>query len=176
MQCITPSECSEWLHARGIAESPYSSGKVVGAGYFQFEPPRKLMAVTAFTRWLFEEFGEFSGALVMFTDWRSYHLDEMALVGSLRRSHAEQRPLIDAPGHVFASSEQAEAIGNCYLALTFGWSAYLYLASGAATVYFWEGDLIDFWSPREELTKAVLDVVRRFELQVTDGTPLTSAP
>jgi hypothetical protein len=91
----------------------------------------------------------------------------MALVGSLRRGHNEERHLIDAPGHLFGPTEDAEAIGHCYLAVTFGWSAYLYLASGAVTVHFWEGDLVDFWSPHESLARTSLDLVRSFELRLT---------
>jgi hypothetical protein len=80
-----------------------------------------------------------------------YQPDEMALFDSLRRGHGEHRALIDAPGHLFPAAEQAEAVAHCYLAVIFGWSAYLYLPSGAATVLFWEGDLVDFSSDDENL-------------------------
>jgi hypothetical protein len=167
MKCLTPGECSEWLRERGIIESPYSRDEPVEGHCFQFEPPEKPSRLTAFTRALVGAFSEFPGALVVFTDWSLYCPDEMALVASLRRGHGENRWLIDAPGHLFAPTEEAEAIGHCYLALTFGWSAYLYLASGAATVHFWEGDLIDFWSPDQSLTQKVLEVVHSYELRVT---------
>lgn len=165
MKCLTSDECSEWLRERGIIEFPYETSwqKMV----LQFEPPRSPRTLTAFTRQLVDAFGEFPGALLQFTDWSLYCPDEMALVASLRRGHGEDRWLIDAPGHLFAPTEEAEAIGHCYLALTFGWSAYLYSASGAATVNFWEGDLVDFWSPDQSLTQKVLEVVHSFELRVT---------
>ena len=167
MKCLTPTECSEWLRERGIIESPYSGDEPVKAHCIQFEPPANPRRLTAFTRALVATSGEFPGALVVFTDWSLYRADEMALVNSLRRGHGEHRWLIDAPGHLFESPEEAEAIGHCYLAVTFGWSAYLYLASGVATVFFWEGDLVDFWSSDESLTQAVLRVVREFDLRVT---------
>jgi hypothetical protein len=116
---------------------------------------------------MFGEFSPFSRALVVFTDWPLYQPDEMALIDSLRRGHGEQRRLIDAPGHCFGLAEEAECIGHCYLAVTFGWSAYLYISSGAATVHFWEGDLVDFWSLDESLTQKVLSIVHSYELRVT---------
>ncbi len=50
----------------------------------------------------------------------------MALISSLRKSHGEHRLLIEAPGHVFASSEQDELIGWVSLMMCFGWDGYLF--------------------------------------------------
>jgi len=94
----------------------------------------------------------------------------MALIIALCRGCGEQRWLIDAPGHLFGPSEQSEAIGYCYLAVIFGWSAYLYLASGAVTVLFWEGDLTDVWSSDETLQRAIREVVQTYELRITGDT------
>lgn len=167
MKCLTPKECSDWLRERDIFEAPYSQEAAADDFCFQFEPPTKPSRLTAFTRRLFGTFGEFSGALVVFTDWALYQPDEMALVDSLRRGHGERRDLIDAPGHLFTSAELAEAIAHCYVAVMFGWSAYLYLPSGAATIYFWEGDLVDFWSADESLIKAVREIIQTYELRIT---------
>src|SRR5207245_2304990 len=109
----------------------------------------------------------FPGALIVFTDWALYKPDEMALVQAIRRGHEERRWLIDAPGHLFEKSEENEAIGHCYLAAIFGWSAYLYLASGAVTMLFWEGDLVDVWCPEETLARALRKVVQSYELRIT---------
>src|SRR3954462_3079894 len=99
MQCFTPSECSEWLRQRGITEMPYATSRQTMT--LQFEPPRSPRKLVAFTRQLFDAFGEFPGALMQFTDWNTHNPDEMAMIGSLRRSHGEPRWLIDAPGHVW---------------------------------------------------------------------------
>jgi len=68
MQCLTPNQCSEWLREHGIIESPYSRDEANDAFCLQFEPPEKPSRLTAFTRSLFDGFGEFPGALVVFTD------------------------------------------------------------------------------------------------------------
>jgi hypothetical protein len=163
MLCFTPSECSEWLRQRSIIEFPYGTARQTMT--LQFEPPRNPRELTAFTRQLFDTFGEFPGTLLQFTDWDTSNPDEEAIIGSLRRSHGEQRQLIDAPGHLFSATEAAEAIGHCYLAAAFDWSVYLYLASGAGTVYFWEGDLIDLFG--FDKGHEVYNVVKRFDLRIT---------
>lgn len=167
MKCLAANECSEWLRVRSIIESPYKLDPPPETHCFQFEPPMTPNRLTAFTRALFGTLGDFSGALVVFTDWALYQPDEMALMDSLRRGHGERRRMLDAPGHLFGPHEEAETIGYCYLTVTFCWSAYLYLASGNATLHFWEGDLIDFWSPEKRVTETVREVVRSYELRVT---------
>jgi hypothetical protein len=167
MKCFTSSEGSEWLRERAITEAPYSQDDPAEAYCFQFEPRTRPSRLTALMRALFDTFGEFPGALLVFNDWPLYQPDEMALMDSLRRGHGEHRSLIDAPGHLFTPTEQAEAIGHSYLAVVFGWSAYLYLASGAATVLLWEGDLVDFWSKDERMIQRVRAVIQTYELRLT---------
>jgi hypothetical protein len=53
------------------------------------------------------------------------------------------------------------------LASTFDWSAYLYLASGAATVYFWEGDLIDYFGFDKSVGHKVHEAVKSYDLRIT---------
>ena len=169
MKCFTENECSEWLRERAIVEKPYSRNKSEENRdyYFQFEPPVKTRHLVAFTQNLFLAFGEFPGALLVFNDWNTYPPNAMAVIDSLRRGHGDLRPLIEAPGHWFAASEQAEAIGHSYLAVTFGWSAYLYLATGKATVLFWEGDLVDFWSADRTLVESVGTLIQNYGLRRT---------
>ena len=88
MQCFTPTECSEWLRQRDIAEAPH------GMPVLQFELPKEAGRIFAFARSLFLAFGDFPGGLLVFTDWALYRPDEMALIDSLRRGHGEPRPLI----------------------------------------------------------------------------------
>lgn len=155
------------MRARGIIESPYSRRDQDPAYPLQFPPPQKASQLTSFNRALFAVFGEFPGALLVFTDWAHYRPDEMVLMDSLRRGNGERRPLIEAPGHLFEPTEQMEAIGFCHLALIFGWSAYLYLASGAVTVLFWEGELIDVWCTDKDVSNRVRGVVEAYGLRTT---------
>jgi hypothetical protein len=120
MVCFAEDECSDWLRARGIIESPYGKEEPLKCDYLQFAPPEKPGPIMAFTRRLFDAFGGFRGALLQFTDWGLYQEDEMELILSVRRCRGEKRWLIDAPGHYFTSTEQNEAIAHSYLAILFG--------------------------------------------------------
>jgi hypothetical protein len=161
MRCFTETECSQWLQQRGIAKPAMYTQAL------QFAPPTEPGRLTAFMRNLFLAFGEFPGGLLVFEDWALYRPDEMALMTALRRGHGDERPLIEAPGHLFEPIESPEAIGYSYLSVIFAWSAYLYLASGGATICFWEGDLIDFWSPEADLVKKVAGLVEQLGSQST---------
>lgn len=167
MQCLTQPQCSEWLRQHQIIEEPYRKEEAHRAFRLQFETPEKRGALSALVRRLFGTFGEFNGALVVFSDWPLYEPDEMAIITGLRRGHGDRRHLIDAPGHLFGKQEEAEAIGHCYLSILFGWSAYLYLPSGAVTIQFWEGDLVDVWTGDAQLEGAIRELVTQFHLRIT---------
>lgn len=166
VKCLAPNECSEWLRSRKIIEAPYRSNETAKAFRFQCQPPTKPGQITALTRTLFDSFGQCYDVLLVFDDWSLYQPDEMAVVQSLRRAHGEEHPLTEKPGHLFSANERAEAVGHCYLALIFGWSAYLYLSTGVASLYFWEGDLIDFYTSDNSLTERLREILNRFALRI----------
>ena len=166
MKCLTRSECSEWLKRNNLVESPYQ--KCRENLYVQFEAPGKPRRLTAFARRLMAILGPFSGALILFEDWSPCESDAMALIDAIRRGYDERRFLIDAPGHLFESTEADQVIGLCYLTLLFGWTAYLYLPQPvSATVLFWEGDLMDVWVQDGDMRDGVREMVKEFELRVT---------
>jgi hypothetical protein len=167
MQCLTIPQCSEWLKQHHIIERPYSNKEAHKIFCLQFATPEKRQSLSAFVRWLFQTFGEFHGALVVFSDWPLYEPDEMAIITGLRRGHGDRRHLIDAPGHLFGKQEEAEAIGHCYLAILFEWDVYLYLPNGAVTMQFWEGDLVDVWTGDAQLEGAIREVAAQFDLKIT---------
>lgn len=167
MQCLNKTQCSDWLRQHQVHEDPYFNEEAHELFCLQFEIPEKASRMSALTRHLFEAFGEFSGALLVFTDWPLYHPDEMAIIMGLRRAHGNQRLLIDAPGHLFGKAEKDEAIAHCYLSAMFGWRAYLYLPSGAVTLQIWKGDLLDVWTADEALEDAIRNIAIEFDLQIT---------
>jgi hypothetical protein len=169
MKCLTVTECSDWLSRHGIAEEPYGRKSKSLDHCFQFEPPTDAAGIMSLVRCLignqgklsneWEEFGgilgKFEGGLIIFEDWETYPPDMICLITSIRQAHGEKRGLSDAPGHLFEGDEDADVISQCYLIIMFGWTAYLCLALKRATLLFWEGDLIDFWSADEDLLDAV---------------------
>lgn len=181
MKCITKSECSEWLQQHGIVENPYGSRKKFSDKYLQFTTPDSAYSSMHLMRCLignhsrydgdlefFEGLlGEFEGALLVIEDWEAYPPDMMGIFTSLRHGHNDQRPLIDAPCHLFDVNEDAELVGQCSLILMYGWTAYLYLASDKATLLFWEGELVDFWTRDASIYREVKSIIQKLELRLT---------
>jgi hypothetical protein len=115
---------------------------------------------------LFEALGEFPGALLHVTDWiwdSEYGADPTT---ALRETIGESRALIDVPGFLFDPSEFAAANDLGSLILKRGWTSYIYLTSGAATLLLWEGDLIDFWSREKRLAKQLKVLLHSIEARV----------
>ena len=152
MRCLTKEECSEWLRQHNILESPYRNKETTDA-YFQFKSPKASNEQMYLMRRLIGHrpkedngqeigsiLGEFEGALLVFLDWSCYSTDEMTLMTTLRSAHGEKRWLINAPGHLFSKDEDADLIGQSYLTLMFGWTAYLYLASKKLLCFFGKGN------------------------------------
>lgn len=181
MKCLTAIECSNWLDLHGIVEAPYQATRKSSARYFQFRSPTESRVAMNLVRRLIGNQGEsvnelgrfegalgkFEGGLIAFKDWETYPPDMLRLITSIRQSHGEQRWLIDAPGHLFEAEEDADVISQCYLIIMFGWTAYLYLASKKAILLFWEGDLVDFWSPDEALFEEVKSLIKEEKLHIT---------
>ncbi len=84
----------------------------------------------------------------------------------MRQKHGEARPLVEVPGCLFGPDESSDAIDFATLVLARGWTAYLYLASKAATFLLWEGALIDFWSNHRKVEKSVVAELCRYNLRV----------
>jgi hypothetical protein len=127
MNCLTPSESANWLRVRHIEGLRENATPSAFGDYEVFSAaPTNARAQQHLARDLVSWIGEFDTALFWLTDWPFYQADEMALVSSLRKSHGEQRLLIEAPGHVFTYSEKEELIGWIYLMMCFGWDGYLF--------------------------------------------------
>ncbi len=145
-----------------MVEEPYGKQPMT----LQFEPPRDPKKMEAFIGWMLDDLGKFPGALVQITDW--YGCDDTPeSLAKFRQGHDECRPWPDAPGHLYAPTAAAEAISLCHLAVAEHLSVYLYLASGAATIYFWEGDLIDYFGWDETFHQVLYENVRLFDLNIT---------
>jgi hypothetical protein len=103
---------------------------------------------------------------VHITDWTWDPEYEADPTTALRASIGETRALIDVPGFLFDSSELASAIDLGSLSLKRGWTSYIYLTSGLATLLLWEGDLIDFWSTDKRLAEQLKIVLHSIDAQI----------
>ncbi len=158
MTCLTMSEQSELLARLSIVEEPYGKD-IAPKHYCQFYAPKTLRAIQAVTRDLGLTFFKSNQALLTVKDWALYDPHEMHLFESLRKTHGESRPLIEAPAHLFTSTEHADLIGLFGLSVAFEWTSYLYFVDSRVTLLNWEGVIFDFWSAgreaREEMSETL---------------------
>jgi hypothetical protein len=71
----------------------------------------------------------------------------MGFVEAIHRIATARHPdLSEGIALIYDANEASDAISHIHVALRLAWSVYLYPESATATMYFWEGDLIDIWS------------------------------
>jgi hypothetical protein len=145
MKCFTEAQCSEWIQMLNIAERPYHNG--VPTDYvFPLTAYTEAWAAQELARHLVDLLGEYEAVLLHVDDWSPYKPEQMALMEAVRRSHREERWLIDARGHLYEPAEKDELIGMFWLTIAFGWSSYLYPSPCTNIIYNWEGEFIDIWN------------------------------
>lgn len=146
MDTLSAQACSAWLIERSLREAPYGARPADE----QFTLPAPAGALASLSRQLVSALSPFDAALLRFTDWPLYHPDEMAVVQAVRAASGERGPLIASPGHRFDATEADLLAGMFCLALSYGWSAYLYF-DNHAVLHGWEGDLLDVWAGFDHL-------------------------
>jgi hypothetical protein len=159
MKMLSEKKCAEWLVSHDIPEAPYSRPAHTAAFYAQVRLPAQPLRQAAISRQLVVTCAPFESALLQFTDWVFYKADEMAVLGGLRTLHGDSRPMIESPGHLLDVAERDLLIGMLSLAMHYGYSAYLYFDHGA-TVFCWEGEILDFWCSDES---RAAEVTRLFQ-------------
>ena len=168
MRVLTPEECRAWLLSEcGIeVHNPYGYARPED-GKSILSCPRESGRKIALARELVCWMGPFSSALLWITDWPFAGTDEMAIVAALRGSHGHRTPLIEAPGHVFESSEHEEFAGWIALTLWFEWDAHVFQSPFSGTVlHTSHHDEVWITSSRKE-PLAELDIAaRRLDLSV----------
>jgi hypothetical protein len=161
VKTLSARACSAWLAERGISEAPYGSPQSD-----QCPLPQEAGRSSSLVRDLVAALEPFGSALLHFTDWPLYEPHEMAVVSTLRIACGDHYRLIDSPGHVFSFEERDLLTGMFSLAAFYHWSAYLYF-DHQATLYCWEGDLLDLWVSEKTRLCAVREVFAGYGLSST---------
>jgi hypothetical protein len=163
MKCITVMEQQAWLSRKKMLEQPYRSNQAP-KHHIQFQPPKHLRAVEAFTHNLTELFLVNHEALLSVTDWALYQPYEMRLFESVRRVHGEERSLIAAPGHLLRAIEKDDLIGLFSLSVAFEWTSYLYFLDARVTLLNWEGAIFNLWAQDAQRLQAASKLLGAFSL------------
>ncbi|WP_144062271.1 hypothetical protein [Cupriavidus sp. GA3-3] len=143
MKALSPSECSAWLKREGCRENPYGGKEFSPASYIQFAISKADGGVSQTIDCIRTLLGSPRTCLFQVTDWSRYAEHENSRLIDLE-SKTSGNPF-DAWGMVFDASEVDEMFECCFRVVQCGMSAYLYVPR-IATVYFWEGDLVDVWT------------------------------
>ena len=109
---------------------------------------------------------DFDEAIVWAVDWSSYKPDEMAVVQRFRLAAGEQRPLIDAPGHVFNNDEADDCVGLFNLFVQYVWDAFMFIPK-SQLVFFTHHHEIQFVTALSEEGRAeVKAILSRHQLSL----------
>ncbi|SKA88546.1 hypothetical protein SAMN02745166_01441 [Prosthecobacter debontii] len=172
MNCLTESEISQWLRQRQTTEAPYQSPQGSSSRYhLQFESPKNHLGIDSFFRQYLEQIVGASETLTHITDWGLYTPSEMIAIMGIRALNSEMRYLIDSPGHLLVprngETETETVIALMSLTTHFSWCAYLYCPANRATLYTWEGEIMDFWTDRETQFKTMEKLTNDLALAAT---------
>jgi hypothetical protein len=125
---LTAAECSERLSLQGLNETDVreqarASYRPPGALRVDFENRRRSIVLARnFVEWI----GPVYACLFWITEHGAWPSSENEhLYYRLRRSYADARRLIVAPGHDFLSDERTDLITFLSLAIDFGWGGAL---------------------------------------------------
>jgi len=146
MRVLTYFECAEWCAKRGFPTrqyegchaSPDFDTAAIEAGPFhllRFDVQKDVDQLVSEARQLYSLMGPEPEVLLWFGDWGVWSYSQhMPLLTRFRKGLAEDRPLIEAPGHLLAADDADDAISMVVMALLFSWNCHLLAASGRDAV------------------------------------------
>ena len=154
MKYISPQDASDWIRLHEIIESPYAI-KPSNIPYKQYPAPKISSSLNPLVQRLVDS----KKALLVFTDWSFYHPDDwqyykphqIGFVEAMKDIATQYPDFSKGLALIYEAAEHAELISHINVSLELGWSVYLYPETASATMYFWEGDLIDIWSDSKSI-------------------------
>ena len=129
MKCISAAECEQRVQNLDLTIEVqvlrFVNGRVPASRALKIPDSARRQALGVNT--LFRAFpDDTNGWLLWVLEWGVWPDEEYPeLWYEIREHHGERRPIIEAPGHLFAQEEQGLARGMTRLAMLFGWTAFL---------------------------------------------------
>jgi len=144
MKVLTYHECDEWCTTRAFPTRRFD-GYIAGptpdleSGPFhfvRFESPKDAGQRVFVGNLLFSLVDPSPEILLWLGDWAVWPSSQhMPLFTRFRQGLGEDRPLIEAPGHLITPDEGDDAISILVIALLFSWNCHLLTASGRDAVF-----------------------------------------
>jgi hypothetical protein len=150
------------------------------ASCIDLEYPPKLERLSFFARFLATigyEAGDFQGALLWFTEWGVWNLQEEAVgyrvVESMHRAAGQPKSFEAAPGHLFRADELQDAIGMLLQPMVFGWDAYYLPHWSYGTHQFFlhvsHDSFVSVVTRRKEFYDRVFGLLKELDLRPAPG-------
>jgi hypothetical protein len=136
MQTLTREQCEAWcsanglrLNSRRLPELPTDAER--------FEIPTDAQKRIALVVGAMNPFRRTQNFLIWFDDWSVWPSGQrMHVFERFRLSYGERRPLIEAPGQTFSSSEIEDGVSFVALAVLFLWDCYVIAPSDGGLLRF----------------------------------------
>jgi hypothetical protein len=139
LKCLTDTEFRSWLAPAGVSihnETSLHFWSDIQYQSIQAAFPREASTHTFLASKLVGWLGESSEVALWFSHWDFYLEEQLAIVEALRRNVGENRPIAQAPAHVFVPQlvasaranvgrERAMLVGLAFLAMNLNRTCYL---------------------------------------------------
>jgi|SRR5579864_326579 len=153
MRCLSTAECKHGVQALDLLVEEKCVRLIKGKvpSFWELEIPdsarRQALGVNA----LFRAFSDdTNGWLLWVLEWGAWPDEEYPeLWHEIREHHGEQRPMIEAPGHLFEQQERGLARGMMRLAMLFGWTVFLIPDPASFVVRLDARESMDLAAPAE---------------------------
>ena len=186
MQCLTATESREWLALSGAKLDEnrnivFSYSKGDREHRLAVDLPKTPVALSYFAARLADWLPDAEQRMLWLSNWDTYPPDHITFFDKLRRGYGEERPLIEAPGHLFswdaatvyepssemppATRDHAAISGLVLLVMCYGWEGYL-VARGHNDHIFLGDARIVFASARRQRIEDTANLANTFKLAV----------
>jgi hypothetical protein len=168
MQILNNEEAAKWCTEHGFElinrRGPHWTDSRI-SNCLKFLTAHNHSVAEALTRHVVSD-SAFDCAIVWLRDWPLYRPDEMAVLNRFRQSTGDERPVIDAPAHVFSADEVNDCVGLFNLCTHYYFDAFLYVPTCELLAYT-SHDGIQYISALSATRRAELGTISsNYELQL----------
>jgi len=136
MKTLTKIEIADWCRRNLIPFDEFGRPKSI-CETEGFKIPIDTGQRVALVKSHFQIFKDEEEILIWFTEWGVWPSSErMHIFDRFRLSYGENRPLIEAPGHVFNQEEVEDALSFITLGVVFLWDCYVVNRTGTKVLFY----------------------------------------
>ncbi len=159
MNFITKAECCDWCKQRGLEVDDDRRGiRNTFAHSMTTRIPPESRRHAILSRYLIHVLPQWDNCLLWVTTWGVWPTEENEpIYNHLRSGYGDNRPLIEAPGHLFDQSEKEDAVGFLRLVFTYGRDAYLIPSNSTTMVFVSHDEYVDVFVGDKQRLKDIED-------------------